>query len=1010
MKSVQKVLLSLLFSTLIAGAFIVAGVLGVFDSLEYVFYESRIQNRLETDLSQSANILDFYKADILARTETLGIDEAFYQAYLINQTTDLITRRRELIQEAFQLSPGLTSLRIFQPDLSRMYYSTRISDSLESGSQRIVYRPVDQIEDLEFLRNLLVDISEDYYPPIFLIQSERQQFYLIRPIIDDLEILRGHAVFLGNFRPLENRLIQAGLLSVDRGAFFLSDSLFLFNSTDSIRQSISPADLNFLDNEEELFGRLDLGGQRYVLISTKSSSFTLATLIPENELVLSDALKAVLVGLIWSSSFLLIFLLVNLRHDSVVVITDRIKRFQIGLVQEYLESKQDFDVQKWKNELRLRKDDVFGQILKGLPKGQKNDPSIQQLMESSWEEILEVLGSKKLLSGTSQLDIDRIEQAMQRVVSSLQNANLSPTAGDSQGSKTAMALPSPTKSKIARPIPVGSSMPIDLGKDDAEELEDLEELGSGGVDSRDAQESEEPEELEELEDLEELGSDGAESPDAQESEEPEELEELEDLEELGSDGADSRDAQESAEPEELEELEDLEELGSDGAESRDAQEPEEPEELEELEDLQNLEEAEEVPEAEEVEEVEEIEELDPNEEEADDADELEEVVAQSESATTKDSISKAPRRPVVEEEYENLNFGALEILAEGAVNVPVLEQEIEELEELDDEDAEELEALEEETVDQIEGGIVSTSEAWQPEEGDDGEEPSEVLEIENVISGGFLNPIGEVKQVLWSNRMDDDDLDFLEPLEEIGEGEAIIPEGDPIFETLIIADIAHEQEDSVLVFGADGVVEISDSTFAKAAVSPVEHEDGESIEDLFQLPEIDLGLENFESDSGLGKSRLRRYRKKDHGEFLFGPNGLDFDVFAEPFRNDGPGRVKALVTLSRLLNSRFAAIFTLTERGMFYKAGVGYTREVDPISPEDALLDQYLKSDSATMVTNIKNYLFFMPQHEQEIGSLNQLVFLPCKFEDEQGFLVFGPSAHQDSVGDFISLLKTLSE
>jgi len=95
---------------------------------------------------------------------------------------------------------------------------------------------------------------------------------------------------------------------------------------------------------------------------------------------------------------------------------------------------------------------------------------------------------------------------------------------------------------------------------------------------------------------------------------------------------------------------------------------------------------------------------------------------------------------------------------------------------------------------------------------------------------------------------------------------------------------------------------------------------------------------------------------------------------------------------------------------MFYKAGVGYTREVDPISPEDALLDQYLKSDSATMVTNIKNYLFFMPQHEQEIGSLNQLVFLPCKFEDEQGFLVFGPSAHQDSVGDFISLLKTLSE
>ena len=1009
MKSFQKVLLSLLISIVLAMVFLGVGVLGLFDTLEFVFYESRVQQRTNLELSRALDNLLLFHEDILTRSQSILQNPAFQQAYLINQTSELINQRRQEVQQAFLLSPGLTSLRIFEPDLNRMYYSTRISDILESGTQRVVYRPVDQLSDIEVLRDLVPEDQD--YGYILEILPGQDGFYLIRPVFDNLNIFRGTAVFFGSYRPLESRLVQQGVLTLDKNAYFLSPDIFLINVDDATRMVLREQTVGELRSEEGLFGRLILDTDRFVLVSTQSQGFITASLIPERELLLSTGLKAFLVGILWSTSFLLVFLILNLRHDSVVVITDRIKRFQIGLIQEYMESKQDIDLQKWKNELRLRKDDVFGKILKGIPKGKKNRAALEELLESSWEEILEVFGSKKMLTGTSNLDIERIEQAMQRVITSLQNAGVATTGpalqAPGQGSGVSPKAPvkpgTKTRAKT-KPAP----QPVEV-----EELEELDELEPVEVeevlDDGDLDDVQDLEEVEELEDLEET----------EDLEEAEDLEEVEDLEEIGEleeeldeelDEADELEVAEELEPVEVEEVQDDGDLDD----VQDLEEVEELEDLEETEDLEEVEDLEEIGELEEEldEELDEVDELDAAEEleplEAEDG----ELIETDESVELIDEVQ--PLRAAMPSYSEAdavahhypLDLGKQEL--DDAEEVEDLE-EIEELEELDGgvqeflelgaEEVEDLEDLEEE-LDDADQEVLEEVEL-------DHEPAAELVELS--VAGGYLTPVHTRTRELWGKSMDVEDLEPLGEFEEIEE----LDDLSPVYQAIALPTQG-DGHTTVLIENADGVTTIADSLYDSASDESFAPRDdlGEShgIDDLFHLPEVDLGFDTLLPTEDKDVPKPSVYRSKSHGSIGFGSLGFDYDSFAEGFRKDGPGRVKSLVTLSRMVKCRFAALFTLGDRGLFFQAGLGYSGVVDPVSPEDPLVADYLAKGLLTMVTNIQGYHYFLPPHEREMQSLNQLVFLPCNYEGNRGCIVFGPSSELSGVEDFLAALQDAAQ
>ena len=1030
MKSIQKVFLSLLISVVASGFFYLAGIFGLFETLEYIFYETRIQERVSNDLVRTEALLRQFEDDIAARTDQILSQTAFQQAFLINQTANLIQQRRQIIQESFSLTPGLTSLRIFEPDFSRLFYSTRISDIIESTAQRIVYRPVVDIDDLSFIQSLVPESLE--YEKIYIIDPRNNLFYLIRPVFDQVNILRGHGVFIGTFRPFENRLIQNGLLPVDRSSFFLNEEIFIVNIDETIKPALQLIDVNLLQTTEGFFGRVDIDSNRFVFLSHTGLAYTFATLIPEQELLLSEPLQWFLVILIFSSVFLFVFLLLNLRHDSVVVITDRIKRFQISLVQEYLENKENLDLHKWKTELRLRKDDVYKQILKGIPKRKRNDKALEQLLDASWEEILDVLGSKKLLtSGTSQLDIERIEQAMQRVVSSLQHVELTGKTISQEQSVTkpntkAKAKPSGSKKPA---ITIDKSQPIEVevisqGKhgdvdNDLEELDELDEF-SEAEELEEAEELKEVDELEETDDVAEVEEldELDELEEAEEVEEPEELDELDEAHEL-------EEVDELEEIDELEEAEELESLETDDEieEAEEVDEIDDLEEAEELEEVDELEEAEELQDADDLEEIDELIELE-------DIDDLKEVVDQPRDVkpTKEEQLISALDEETLESIEQVQDFQKVQPVH--TIDVETIEENIDDLEELSE--LEELEDFDEEAEELVTESEVPTASARnlqhmsEQEEKSDNDEAEEAIELESEhYTDSLVNMASYLQSPLWSRTMDNEQIEDLEPMElveeELGAGNA-----DPVFLLANFESLLSEEE-QVFTTNKDGIVQIADSVYRSkdnridqltsrspellsSSTNESESIGSDDNEDLFGIPDIDFDLPTLSGNEEDSEeiSAPRYYRKKEYGEIKFTRNGFDFDAFASTFRKDGPGRVKSLVTLSRLLNSRFAAIFTENDRGIFYKSGVGYSAEVSPMSSEDPLFLYYLKRDSITLLNNAISYNYLMPQHEKTMGTLNQLIFVPCLYEGESGFVILGPSAELSKPEEFLDYFKQL--
>jgi hypothetical protein len=67
-------------------------------------------------------------------------------------------------------------------------------------------------------------------------------------------------------------------------------------------------------------------------------------LIPLDELRLSPGMIVFLTLLLFFTAFLLLFLLLNIRQDSEVVVRDRIKRFQLDLLREAVDQRGELDV------------------------------------------------------------------------------------------------------------------------------------------------------------------------------------------------------------------------------------------------------------------------------------------------------------------------------------------------------------------------------------------------------------------------------------------------------------------------------------------------------------------------------------------------------------------------------------------------------------------------------------------------------------------------------------------
>jgi hypothetical protein len=585
----QKAALSLLISVFLFAGFAVLAFTGLFDLVEAHFYNPSIIKSLNREIEEDTGTIQNFLAELESRFSEALKEEAVRRSFLPNQSAEDIFERSRKFGVLMETLGGLQSIRFVDEGGLRIHYSTLPQDILNQDRLSIAYRNYDSIPGVLPYDRVAVQ------PPRgvkYTLDGVGDRIVLSFPFYDSFEVYRGTALFSLSARAVAERFISTGRIKVGDDVSIIQEppgivtgaprsaEKAVLSTVASIWQDgiISLTPLNSTES-----------GVTLALISSRTDQgILIGRLVNETLFAFPNTMKTILLVAFFLTIYLTIFLLFNLRQETMTIVQDRLKNLQISLIEQYYDRKGEVDWNHWSRELEQRREDIRIEVKRGIKikKGQRAEEDIDSLIDKSWDELLTVIGNRRQSSG---IDEEKLQNILNRILRAVPGL---PAAGSAPGGAGVQAGPI---AQNAGPVPAEET--IEELAEEPEEAEAVEELEA----AEDVEElAEEAEVVEELEDAE-----AAEKPgEAEElAEEPEVVEELEDAEAAEEPGEAEELAEEAEVVEELEDAEAAEEPGE-------AEEP--AEEAEAVEELEDAEAAEEPGEAEELaEEPEVVEELGP---------------------------------------------------------------------------------------------------------------------------------------------------------------------------------------------------------------------------------------------------------------------------------------------------------------------------------------------------------------------------------------------------------------
>ena len=311
---------------------------------------------------------------------------------------------------------------------------------------------------------------------------------------------------------------------------------------------------------DENNGQISQEQQKFIswnLISSRNAKFIeIGGLYSMDMLAMPPYIRILLLICSFLTICLIVVILFNIRKDDDIEILSRIKKVQIGLLNEYFEN--NVERSKVAALIENQRDELTARIKKSLGRrGRKYGEDLTIILNQSWQDIINILAGADAvrMKGLSTGDMTEIRRMFEEVVShSTLRVQAVTQFPSRQPPKNKKELNTENVS-----IPLAREMPELQQKheNEVEEIEPVEEL-------EDAEEISEAEPVEELEDAEEIpeAEPVEELEDAEEIPEAEPVEELEDAEEISeADPVEElEDAEEISEAEPVEELEDAEEI------------------------------------------------------------------------------------------------------------------------------------------------------------------------------------------------------------------------------------------------------------------------------------------------------------------------------------------------------------------------------------------------------------------------------------------------------------------
>ena len=464
----QKAALSLLVSVLLFAVFSVLAFTGLFDFIETRFYNPSITSSLMKELGRDALSVDsFLNFQQNRFTAALG-EPSVKRSFLSNQSGEDIYDRTRIFGALHESLGGLQWIRFIDSGGIRLNYSTYPPDILNQDSNFIAYRNYPGLNGAlpyEMISSVAGEKGR------IILDEEGDRILFSIPFYDFYEVFRGTALFSLSVRALSEQLISEGRIKAgdDVSVIYsppgvligrpVSTGKTLFPQISSvwregianiaaIESSLAPPDF------QEPYNPL-------MLISVKTARGLYAgRLINESVFSFPQTMKIILLVSFFLTVYLTIFLLFNLRQDSITIVQNRLKQLQISLIEQYYERKGSMDWGRWSRELELRREEIRGELKKGVKTGKKADGKndIDQLIDKSWDELLAVIGGRR---ETAAIDEDKLQTILNRI--------LAAPAGDP---KTQNQTPHAAADTAAPVEDIAEAEPADLEPIDLEPLDD----------------------------------------------------------------------------------------------------------------------------------------------------------------------------------------------------------------------------------------------------------------------------------------------------------------------------------------------------------------------------------------------------------------------------------------------------------------------------------------------------------------------------------------------------------
>ena len=542
----QKASLSLLGSVLLFAAFAVAAFSGFFNVLESRFYDPAVTRQYGDNLSAIAKATDVWNGLNFSRFAAALDSQAIKRSFLPNLSAQDAFDRANILGKLQADTPGLAGIRLVDLDGKRIHFSTFPEDILKKTDASILYRDYGKPEDLPAAKFDLAPDSKG----IFRVDEGSGRLYYALPFSDENGLRRGTALFFLSPAGLLDALVKAGLVQVGDTVIAAGPAGLLFRAPlaegDNLGTRVAEAWSQGLGSRPISIGESSSGSSWTLLSASTRDGFRLGVLLPSSTFAIPLAMKILLLIAFFLTAYLLLFLLLNLRQEKSTIVSERIKRYQIGMLEASFAEKADHDLARWKRLLESRRAEYSEGIKADLGRlSPTQEAEAEELIQKSWDEIIAVLDRRVS-------DQDRIGSASIKEIERLIKEALGKASFVLPASALVSAQGLPPASPAARPAPPPRKAPMAAAIEEAEALEEVEEAEA----LEEVEEAEALEEVEEAEALEEVEEAEAleEVEEVEALEEVEEVEEAETLEEVEEAEAPSPVAA-AAEEEELEELE-----------------------------------------------------------------------------------------------------------------------------------------------------------------------------------------------------------------------------------------------------------------------------------------------------------------------------------------------------------------------------------------------------------------------------------------------------------------------